>query len=118
MELESNNTIKNVSSKHRSKLHEIAENNTIRNSDGLTVLPKDDVWREDDAIENVFIKRANEKRNPLSGEELFNETIKLFTDNNMNIEKLNEVLAEVEAIEKGLLPKRSVRDLIKELREE
>ncbi len=42
--------LKEVVKRNRSKLHKIAEKNTVRNENGLTVLQKDDVWREDDSL--------------------------------------------------------------------
>ncbi len=40
--------LKDVVKRNRSKLHEIAEKNTVRNNDGLPVASKNDPWREDD----------------------------------------------------------------------
>lgn len=42
--------LKDVVKRNRSKLHEIAEKNTVRNSNGLPVASKNDPWREDDKL--------------------------------------------------------------------
>ena len=49
MKKERSNMLKDVAKRHRSRLQAEAKKNTVRNEDGLTVIQKDDPWREDDA---------------------------------------------------------------------
>lgn len=42
--------LKDVVKRNKIKLHKLAEKNTVRNVNGLTVASKDDVWREDDSF--------------------------------------------------------------------
>lgn len=49
MKKERGKMLKDVVKRNRSKLHEIAEKNTVRNSDGLPVASKNDPWREDES---------------------------------------------------------------------
>lgn len=49
MKKERGKMLKDVVKRNRSKLHEIAEKNTVRNNDGLPVASKNDPWREDES---------------------------------------------------------------------
>ena len=40
--------LKDVVKRHRSKLHELAQKNTLRDENGLPLSAKNDPWRNDD----------------------------------------------------------------------
>lgn len=63
MEKEMGKLLKDVATKHRNQLFKIAQKNVKRNEDGLTVIEKDDPWRDDeDETESFKLLRDNKER--------------------------------------------------------
>lgn len=49
MKKERGKMLKDVVSNNKTKLHQMAEKNTVRNESGIPISKKDDPWREDEA---------------------------------------------------------------------
>ncbi|MDA2300426.1 hypothetical protein PDN43_14390 [Bacillus cereus] len=58
-----NMNLNELVAKNNQKIFNIAERNTVRNEDGLTVVKKDDPWRrEDDVPLRPFVGSKKQKR--------------------------------------------------------
>lgn len=50
--------LKKFIEENKEKIYKIAEDNTKRNKDGLTVLTKDDPWRDEDEWDKMFAEKV------------------------------------------------------------
>ena len=79
--------------RNKEKIYRIAETNTTRNSKGQVIISKDDPWYYEDEWEEHFMELDK-------------------------AESLEESLKEVKLMREGKLPKKSWREMFKELKED